>query len=205
MAIAIAREGGIGIIHKNMSIEAQSVEVDKVKRSENGVIVNPFFLSPDHFVYDANELMAKYKISGVPICENGRLVGILTNRDLRFMEDYDVPIKDVMTKEHLVTAPMGTTMEQAQEILRRHKIEKLPLVDKEGRLMGLITIKDIEKAVRYPNSARTLRAVFCAALPSAPPPTCWTGPGLWWKCRRTCWCWTAPTATAKISWRRFPR
>ena len=154
MAIAIAREGGIGIIHKNMPIEAQSVEVDKVKRSENGVIVNPFFLSPDHFVYDANELMAKYKISGVPICENGRLVGILTNRDLRFMEDYDVPIKDVMTKEHLVTAPIGTTMEQAQEILRRHKIEKLPLVDKEGRLMGLITIKDIEKAVRYPNSAR---------------------------------------------------
>ena len=125
MAIAIAREGGIGIIHKNMPIEAQSVEVDKVKRSENGVIVNPFFLSPDHFVYDANELMAKYKISGVPICENGRLVGILTNRDLRFMEDYDVPIKDVMTKEHLVTAPIGTTMEQAQEILRRHKIEKL--------------------------------------------------------------------------------
>lgn len=154
MAIAIAREGGIGVIHKNMSIEAQSVEVDKVKRSENGVIVNPFFLSPDHFVYDANELMAKYKISGVPICENGKLVGILTNRDLRFLEDYDLPIKDVMTKEHLVTAPMGTTMEQAQEILRRHKIEKLPLVDKEGRLMGLITIKDIEKAVRYPNSAR---------------------------------------------------
>lgn len=154
MAIAIAREGGIGIIHKNMSIEKQADEVDKVKRSENGVIVNPFSLSPEHFVFDADELMAKYKISGVPICENGKLVGILTNRDLRFMSDYSVKIKDVMTKDHLVTAPVGTTMEQAQEILKHHKIEKLPIVDENYMLKGLITIKDIEKAVRYPNSAR---------------------------------------------------
>ncbi|MGN0115103.1 MAG: IMP dehydrogenase [Acutalibacteraceae bacterium] len=154
MAIAIAREGGIGIIHKNMSIEQQFDEVDKVKRSENGVIVNPFFLSPDHFVYDANELMAKYKISGVPICENGKLVGIITNRDLRFMTDFDVRIKEVMTKDKLVTAPVGTTLEEAQEILRAHKIEKLPIVDDNFMLKGLITIKDIEKAVRYPNSAR---------------------------------------------------
>lgn len=154
MAIAIAREGGIGIIHKNMSVEQQFDEVDKVKRSENGVIVNPFFLSPDHFVYDANELMAKYKISGVPICENGKLVGIITNRDLRFMTDFDVKIKEVMTKEKLVTAPVGTTLEEAQEILRAHKIEKLPIVDDNFMLKGLITIKDIEKAVRYPNSAR---------------------------------------------------
>ena len=154
MAIAIAREGGIGIIHKNMSVEQQFDEVDKVKRSENGVIVNPFFLSPDHFVYDANELMAKYKISGVPICENGKLVGIITNRDLRFMTDFDVRIKEVMTKEKLVTAPVGTTLEEAQEILRAHKIEKLPIVDDNFMLKGLITIKDIEKAVRYPNSAR---------------------------------------------------
>ena len=154
LAIAIAREGGVGIIHKNMTIEQQVDEVDKVKRSENGVIVNPFFLSPDHYVYDANELMAKYKISGVPICENRKLVGILTNRDLRFMTDYNVKIKEVMTKENLVTAPVGTTLEQAQEILRRHKIEKLPIVDDQFELKGLITIKDIEKAVRFPNSAR---------------------------------------------------
>ena len=156
MAIAIAREGGIGIIHKNMTIQQQCDEVDRVKRSENGVIVNPFFLSPEHFVYDAEELMGKYKISGVPICENGKLVGIITNRDMRFMTnaDYNQKIKDVMTKEHLITAPVGTTLEQAQEILRNHKIEKLPLVDENGALKGLITIKDIEKAVKFPNSAR---------------------------------------------------
>lgn len=156
MAIAIAREGGIGIIHKNMSIEKQADMVDRVKRSENGVIVNPFFLTPQHYVHDADEIMARYRISGVPICENGKLVGIITNRDLRFMTeaDYDQPIAAVMTKEHLVTAPVGTTLAQAKEILRRHRIEKLPIVDSEGRLKGLITIKDIEKAVQYPNSAR---------------------------------------------------
>ena len=156
MAIAMAREGGIGIIHKNMSIEAQADQVDRVKRSENGVIVNPFFLSPEHLVSDANEIMARYHISGVPICENGKLVGIITNRDLRFMmsEDFSTPIKEVMTHENLVTAPVGTTMKEAQEILRRHRIEKLPIVDEKGYLKGLITIKDIEKAVKYPNSAR---------------------------------------------------
>ncbi|MCI8500729.1 MAG: IMP dehydrogenase [Oscillospiraceae bacterium] len=164
MAIAIAREGGIGVIHKNMSIEAQAEEVDKVKRSENGVIVNPFSLGPEHFVYDANELMGKFKISGVPIVENGKLVGIITNRDLRFLTDYNTKIKDVMTRENLVTAPVGTTLAQAQEILRRHKIEKLPLVDDEGNLKGLITIKDIEKAVQYPNSARDKNGrLLCAA------------------------------------------
>ena len=156
MAIAMAREGGIGIIHKNMSIEAQADQVDRVKRSENGVIVNPFFLSPEHLVSDANEIMARYHISGVPICENGKLVGIITNRDLRFMmsEDYSTPIKEVMTHENLVTAPVGTTMKEAQEILRHHRIEKLPIVDEKGYLKGLITIKDIEKAVKYPTSAR---------------------------------------------------
>ncbi|HIX65292.1 MAG TPA: IMP dehydrogenase, partial [Candidatus Anaerotruncus excrementipullorum] len=154
MAIAIAREGGIGIIHKNMSIEKQADEVDTVKRSENGVIANPFYLSPEHYVYDADEVMSKYKISGVPICENGKLVGILTNRDLRFLEDYSIKIKEVMTKENLVTAPVGTTLDDARQILRKHKIEKLPIVDNEGYLRGLITIKDIEKAVQYPNSAR---------------------------------------------------
>lgn len=170
MAIAIAREGGMGVIHKNMSLEEQADEVDKVKRSENGVIVNPFFLSPQHYVYDANELMSKYKISGVPICENGKLVGILTNRDLRFMTDYNVPIHEVMTKDNLVTAPVGTTLEQAQEILRRHKIEKLPIVDEAGNLKGLITIKDIEKAVRYPNSARDSNGrLLCAAAIGATP------------------------------------
>ena len=155
MAIAIAREGGIGIIHKNMSIEQQADEVDKVKRSENGVIVNPFSLTADRFVYDADELMGKYKISGVPIVDDeGKLVGIITNRDMRFITDYNMKIDDVMTKNNLITAPIGTTLEQAQEILRTHKIEKLPLVDDNGYLKGLITIKDIEKAIQYPNSAR---------------------------------------------------
>ncbi len=154
MAIAIAREGGIGIIHKNMSIEQQVDEVDKVKRSENGVIVNPFFLSPNDSVSDADGLMGKYKISGVPIVEEGKLVGIFTNRDLRFISDPNQKIGEVMTSEHLITAHVGTNLAQAQEILRRHKIEKLPLVDDNGYLKGLITIKDIEKSVQYPNTAR---------------------------------------------------
>ena len=165
MAIAIAREGGIGVIHKNMPIERQADEVDKVKRSENGVIVNPFYLSKDHTVGDANELMAKYKISGVPICDDdNKLVGIITNRDMRFLDDYSVKIEDVTTKDNLVTAPVGTTLSEAQEILRHHKIEKLPIVDGEGRLKGLITIKDIEKAVQYPNAARDKGGrLLCAA------------------------------------------
>lgn len=164
MAIAIAREGGIGVIHKNMPIADQADHVDRVKRSENGVIVNPFFLSPEHLVSDANELMGKYKISGVPICRDGKLVGILTNRDMRFLSDFSQKIEEVMTKENLVTAPVGTNMEQAQEILRRHRIEKLPIVDEQGYLKGLITIKDIEKAVKYPNSARDKDGrLLCAA------------------------------------------
>ena len=164
MAIAIAREGGIGVVHKNMSIEAQADQVDRVKRSENGVIVNPFFLSPDHLVADANELMGKYRISGVPICLDGKLVGILTNRDMRFLTDFSQRIGDVMTKDNLVTAPVGTTLEQAQEILRKHRIEKLPIVDENGYLKGLVTIKDIEKAVKYPNSARDAGGrLLCAA------------------------------------------
>ena len=155
MAIAMAREGGIGIIHKNMSIEKQVEEVDKVKRSENGVIINPFSLTEDRYVYDADNLMGKYKISGVPIVDAaGKLVGIITNRDMRFLTDFNLRISDVMTKENLVTAPVGTTLAQAQEILCEHKIEKLPIVDENGVLRGLITIKDIEKSVKYPNSAR---------------------------------------------------
>ncbi|MBQ3919868.1 MAG: IMP dehydrogenase [Oscillospiraceae bacterium] len=155
MAIAIAREGGCGIIHKNMPIDKQAEEVDKVKRSENGVIVNPFSLTADNTVAEADRLMGKYKISGVPIVdEKGKLVGILTNRDLRFLRDFDIPIRDVMTRENLITAPVGTDLEDAQKILMTHKIEKLPIVDENGLLKGLITIKDIEKAVQYPNSAR---------------------------------------------------
>ena len=154
LAISIAREGGIGIIHKNMPIEAQALEVDKVKRSEHGVITDPFFLSPEHTIKDADNLMGKYKISGVPITVDGKLVGILTNRDLRFVTDYSKQIKEVMTSENIVTAPEGTTLDEAKEILCKHKVEKLPIVDKEGNLKGLITIKDIEKAVQYPNSAR---------------------------------------------------
>ncbi|MBE6992207.1 MAG: IMP dehydrogenase [Ruminococcaceae bacterium] len=154
MAIAIAREGGLGIIHKNMTIDQQIEQVDMVKRSENGVITNPFFLAADNTLQDADELMGKYRISGVPICENGKLIGIITNRDMKFEEDYSRPIYEVMTKEGLVTAKEGTTLDEAREILRRHKIEKLPIVDDDFKLKGLITIKDIEKAVMYPNSAR---------------------------------------------------
>ena len=166
MAIAIAREGGIGLIHKNMTIEEQATEVDKVKRSENGVITNPFYLSPNHTVEDADKLMGKYKISGVPICEaDGTLVGILTNRDLRFMTDFSAKIADVMTpKSELVTAMAGTTLDDAKKILMKSKIEKLPLVDKNGKLTGLVTIKDIEKAVKYPNTARDSKdRLLCAA------------------------------------------
>ncbi|WAA12306.1 IMP dehydrogenase [Fervidibacillus halotolerans] len=157
MAIAMARAGGLGIIHKNMSIEEQAEQVDRVKRSENGVITDPFYLTPRHQVYDAEHLMGKYRISGVPIVNNEeelKLVGILTNRDLRFIDDYSIYIEDVMTKDHLVTAPVGTTIEQAQKILQKHKIEKLPLVDDQGTLKGLITIKDIEKVIEFPNAAK---------------------------------------------------
>ncbi len=154
LAIAIAREGGIGIIHKNMSVDDQAEHVDKVKRSEHGVITDPFYLEPDRKITDALELMQKYKISGVPICKNGKLVGILTNRDLKFETDFEQPIANVMTKDGLVTAPVGTTLDEAKTILGKHRIEKLPIVDKNGNLKGLITIKDIEKAIQYPNSAR---------------------------------------------------
>ena len=155
LAIAIAREGGIGIVHKNMSIMQQAAQVDRVKRSESGVITNPFSLNPDHHVYHAEELMGKYRISGVPIVnESNKLVGIITNRDLRFVHDYSIKISDVMTKENLVTAPVGTTLQQAEVILQKHTIEKLPLVDDSNELKGLITIKDIEKAIQFPNSAK---------------------------------------------------
>lgn len=166
MAIAIAREGGIGVIHKNMTIEDQATEVDKVKRSENGVITNPFFLSPENTALDAERLMRKYKISGVPICEaDGTLVGILTNRDMRFMTDYDVKIAAVMTpKDKLVTAMAGTTLDEAKQVLMASKVEKLPLVDKNGKLTGLVTIKDIEKSFKYPNTARDKEGrLLCAA------------------------------------------
>ncbi len=154
LAIAMAREGGMGIIHKNMSVEAQANEVDKVKRSEHGVITDPFYLEPQNLVKDAVALMERYRISGVPITKNGKLVGILTNRDLRFETNFEQPIENVMTKENLVTAPVGTSLEDAKRILGRHRIEKLPIVDEKGYLKGLITIKDIEKSIQYPNSAR---------------------------------------------------
>ncbi len=154
MAIAMAREGGLGIIHKNMSIEEQASHVDKVKRSEHGVITDPFFLSPDNLISDAEELMSRYRISGVPITREGKLVGILTNRDLRFETDYSRKIGEVMTSENLITAPVGTTLEEAKQILAKHRIEKLPIVDREGNLCGLITIKDIEKNQKYPLSAK---------------------------------------------------
>lgn len=165
LAIAIARQGGMGIIHKNMSVEQQAEEVDRVKRSESGVITNPFSLQPHHPVSDAEKLMAKFRISGVPIVdEKNKLVGILTNRDLRFVHDYSVQIAEVMTKEELVTAPVGTTLKQAEEILQRHKIEKLPIVDENNELKGLITIKDIEKAIQFPHAAKDAQGrLLCGA------------------------------------------
>ena len=165
MAIAMARQGGIGIIHKNMSIEAQAEEVDKVKRSEYGVISDPFYLGPDNTLADANELMAKYRISGVPIVvDNKKLVGIITNRDLKFEEDYTKKISECMTSKGLVTAKVGVTLEEAKKILGRARVEKLPIVDDEGTLRGLITIKDIEKAIKYPNSAKDAQGrLLCGA------------------------------------------
>lgn len=165
LAISMAREGGIGVVHKNMPIDMQAGEVEKVKRSENGVITNPFFLHPENKVYEAEQLMHNYKVSGVPIVNGeGKLVGIITNRDMRFLTDMDMDIGEVMTKDNLVTAPVGTTHEQAREILAKRKIEKLPLVDEKGYLRGLITIKDIQKATKYPNSAKDERGrLLCGA------------------------------------------
>ena len=155
LAIAMAREGGLGIIHKNMSVEKQAEEVDRVKRSESGVIVDPFSLQPDSLIQEAENLMSKYRISGVPIVdEDEKLVGIITNRDLRFIQDYKQPISEYMTSENLITAPVGTTIEEAKSVLQKHKIEKLPLVDEEGILKGLITIKDIEKARKFPYATK---------------------------------------------------
>ncbi len=168
LAIAIAREGGMGVVHKNMTIAEQATMIDRVKRSEHGVITDPFFLSPTHLIADAKRMMSKYRISGVPITEGKKLVGILTNRDLRFETDDNRPIGEVMTRENLVTAPKGTTLEQAKEILAHHRIEKLPLVDDDFNLCGLITIKDIEKATKYPNSARDAHGrLLCAAAVGA--------------------------------------
>ncbi len=164
MAIAMARCGGIGIIHKNMSIEQQAEEVDMVKRSENGVITDPFFLSADHSLKDANDLMAKYRISGVPIVEGRKLIGIITNRDLVFEEDFEKSIRECMTSENLITAREGTTLEEAKKILARAKVEKLPIVDDEGNLKGLITMKDIEKQMKYPNAAKDSQGrLLCGA------------------------------------------
>ena len=155
MAIAMARQGGLGVVHKNMTVAQQADEVRKVKRSESGVIIDPFFLTPTNLVADAEELMSRYRISGVPIVEtmeNRKLVGIITNRDMRFVTDYQIKIEEVMTKDHLVTAPVGTSLKDAEKILQKHKIEKLPIVDEAGRLSGLITIKDIEKVIEFPNT-----------------------------------------------------
>ncbi len=164
MAIAIARNGGIGIIHSGLTIEEQATEVDKVKRAENGVISDPFSLSPNNYIYEAESLMAKYKISGVPITEHGLLVGILTNRDLRFVTNYNKKIYEVMTRENLITAPEGIDIEGATEIFKKVKVEKLPIVDAKGYLKGLITIKDVQKAVKYPNSCKDSQGrLVCAA------------------------------------------
>ena len=173
MAIAMARQGGIGVIHKNMSIQQQAEEVDKVKRSENGVISDPFSLSPEHTLDDADKLMAKFRISGVPITENGKLVGIITNRDLKFETDYSKKIKESMTAEGLITAKAGITLEEAKAILGKARKEKLPLVDDNMMLKGLITIKDIEKQIKYPNAAKDSQGrLRCAAAVGVTPDIC---------------------------------
>src|SRR5438067_620628 len=168
LAIAMAQHGGLGVIHKNLTIEEQASEVDRVKRSESGMIVDPITLSPSHRIHEALELMKKYSISGVPITDDGskegKLVGILTNRDLRFETNVNRPIADIMTREHLITVPVGTTLDAAREILHQHKVEKLLVVDKEFRLKGLITVKDIQKAVKYPNASKdSLGRLRCGA------------------------------------------
>lgn len=168
MAIAIAREGGLGIIHRNMSVEAQMAEVDKVKRTEHGIILDPVFLSPESTLAEALEIMERYHISGVPITKNDRLVGILTNRDVRFEEDFTRPVSEIMTREPLVTAPVGTTLDQAKEILQKHRIEKLPIVDKKQKLMGLITIKDIEKIRQFPNATKDGKGRLCVGAAVGP-------------------------------------
>ncbi|AOF49910.1 IMP dehydrogenase [Tetragenococcus halophilus] len=166
MAIAMARQGGLGVVHKNMSVEAQADEVRKVKRSESGVIIDPFFLTPEHSVSEAEELMSRYRISGIPVVEamkNRKLVGIMTNRDLRFVTDYSISIGEIMTKDHLITAPEGTSLKDAEKILQAHKIEKLPIIDNKGSLSGLITIKDIEKVIQFPNAAKDEHGRLLAA------------------------------------------
>ena len=184
MAIAMARQGGIGIIHKNMSIEAQAEEVDKVKRSENGVITDPFSLTPEHTLGDADALMAKFRISGVPVTEGRKLVGIITNRDLKFETDFTKKIKESMTSEGLITAHEDITLEEAKQILAKARKEKLPIVDKDFNLKGLITIKDIEKAIKYPLAAKDAQGrLLCGAVES--PPMCWSVWPLWWTPRWT--------------------
>lgn len=168
MAIAIAREGGLGILHRNMSIEEQAIEVDKVKRTEHGIILNPVYLSPDNTIGDALKIMERYHISGVPITEGEQLVGILTNRDVRFEDNPSRPIREVMTKDNLITGPVGTTLDQAKEMLQRHKIEKLPIVDEQGRLKGLITIKDIEKIRQFPLATKDANGRLCVGAAVGP-------------------------------------
>ena len=200
LAIALAQQGGIGIVHRNMSIERQAEEVDRVKRSESGMIVDPITIGPDQPISAAQELMSRYRISGVPVTKGGRLVGILTNRDLRFENRFDLPISEVMTKENLVTVPVGTTLEQAEAILHKHRVEKLLVVDDQFTLKGLITVKDIQKKLKYPNSAKDSQGRCAWARPSAPPAITWSAPRSWWRAKWTCWPSTPRTATAPASW-----
>jgi IMP dehydrogenase len=201
MAIAMAQQGGIGVIHKNLSIEDQAAEVDRVKRSESGMIVNPITLSPTHKIHEALEMMAHYRISGVPVTEDGskegRLVGILTNRDLRFETNVHQAVADVMTRENLITVPVGTTLDEAREILHKKKVEKLLVVDQAFRLKGLITVKDIQKAIKYPNACKdSLGRLRCAAA-VARRRTRSTAPRRSWRRTSTSSSWTRRTATAR--------
>ena len=199
MAIGLAQMGGIGIVHKNLSPERQAEAVDKVKRSESGMITDPITIEPDAPIRDAEALMAQFRISGVPVVEGHRLVGILTNRDLRFETRWDIPVREAMTKDNLVTVPVGTTLQEARAILQKHRIEKLLVVDGQGQLKGLITVKDIEKSIEYPTACKDgMGRLRVGAAGWAR--TCWTAPRPWWRPRWTCSAWTVPTATARGCW-----
>jgi IMP dehydrogenase len=202
LAIAMAQQGGLGVVHRNLSIEQQAGEVDKVKRSESGMIVDPVTIEPERPISDALEVMRRFKISGVPVTTKGKLVGILTNRDLRFVSRTDIPIGDVMTKENLITVPVGTTLEQAEQILHQHRVEKLLVVNDAYELKGLITVKDIQKKLKYPNASKDTQGRLRVAGAIGATGATWSAPRSWWRCAWMRWRSIRRMGTPRGCWRR---